>query len=256
MSFNLHFLRHLAPHGAAAERAVGQPTDEERVRRAMTGIPQLSVVGPMHVVPLSGPGVGVELPPGLQIKGHVQPDTIAVVPVLKGETLCAIDVSDTVLFTAQGTTHEGDAVIAMLNHGARFSADEAIDAMRRVMKWMDVPHYTTMVLGGELSRDPAHPSPSVERAIALAQAAHEDGTLACGRIGVSQMGRGAVESLGLGARALPARADLPATPVCAVLTVKGLYYAEETEEGLTLFNRNQLTPVGFPLAGIATPPTH
>jgi hypothetical protein len=230
----------LQPHGAL--------TDADRVRIALEDIPPLRAAGPMHAIAQPAAGTGVTR--------YVAADTIAAVAVQHRETLCTGGLTSAVVLAAQGTTPHGRMVIAMLRQGPRFSADDAICAMRRTMTSMGVGRYTTMVLGGELSRDPGQPG-SVVQAIALAAAAHREGTLVCGRVGVNQMSQRRVHGADLGEHALPAWPDIPSAPICAVLSAQDFRYAAEiacdpvTGRGnATLFDEERVVPVGLPLAAV------
>jgi hypothetical protein len=227
-------------------------TDVDRVLLALGVIPQLSAAG--SIVALEGPRPGMHLPADLGVPHYVAKDTIAVLEVRNNETLCTSGLTDTVLFTARGATARGHAVIAMANLHSSVDPASAIEAMRRTMAAAGATHYTTLVFGGELSRDPARPSPSIRCAIALAAAAHHEHTLVCGRVGVRQQSSSKVLQAHLGDNALPALPGLTTRKICAVLTGHGLYHARENAAGSTLFLQDRVVFTGVPVDAVA--PAH
>lgn len=223
--------------------------DMDRVRDAIHRIPALSAAGPMYPI-ASAAG----LPPGLRIVRHVEMNTIAAVVVQHGETLCTSGLATCVMLTARGTNDKHETVIAMLHQSDDLTAADAVAAMRRTMRAMKVLHYTTMVLGGELSRNPAQAG-SVVHAIAIAQAAHDEGSLVCARVGVSQPSPEDLMAQEGGAHALPAWHGVPAAPLCAVVAAQGVYFAPEVPHAVTmftptLFNEDSVISVGLPLDAI------
>lgn len=216
-------------------------TDADRLQSAVAQIPQLAAAGPMH-----------QLPPGLEVTRCVERDMIAAAVLRdKGEALCAHGLSTDVVLAAQGLTAYGDAAIGLARYSTRYRANDAVNAMRRVMGALRVQRYTTMVLGGEMSRDPARPG-SVANAIALAAVTRHDKTLVCGRVGVHQMTQAFVDEAKLGARALPPWPGIPAAPLYAILTIENLYYGTEDNDGPFL-EEDRLVSVGLPLSAVLDP---
>jgi hypothetical protein len=253
--FNLALAQRPAPYNVPpAQRPVpytNQPTDFDRGLAALGRIAQLSADGPVTL--LQGPNPERHLPMGYYYL--VGPDMIA--DSVGGQAcLCARNVTlNSALLVARGTDGQQQPVIAMLVKLNAMPANLALTAMRRVMTARGVHQYTTMVLGGQLSRVG---NSMLSDVIALADAARNEQTLACGRIGVTQMSQGVVDTF---ARSFPHAAVLPVLPglpegsFCAVMTTQGLFYAAQDANGPTLFDAEITPPIGVSWTSLVNPYT-
>jgi hypothetical protein len=225
-------------------------TDVDRIFEALDRIPELSAAGPM--VWLNGPSPGKLLPAELGRLHLVHKDKIAALVVQEGEALCASGLPDTELLVAQGANAMGQAVIAMANMGGYNSAAAGLAAIRDAMAGAGAMRYSTMVLGGELSRDPESRGAGIFSTIAIATAARREGTLVCGRVGVTQT-NARTPAAQARTRLVPAWPGLPDTKICAVLTAGNLYYAAEDDDGPTLFDADRAIPIGVAISRLARP---
>lgn len=216
--------------------------DIGRVQAAYSRIPSLGPSPDLHRVPPSA----AHLPAGTRLVCNVDMDQIATVVVQDGEAICTGGLSTCVLLAAKGTDPQGRTVIGLLHQSSEFNADDAVTAMRNAMALRGVHHYRTVVLGGELSRDAAGGG-SLGDAIAIAEAAHNEGTLACGRIGVTQMSPEDVADMERPADVLPAAPGVP-YKLCVVVTGDRIYYAEQGDHGPTLFDEGAVPEGATPTA--------
>jgi hypothetical protein len=246
--FNLPADRRPEPYNLPLNQRPGRytnkQTDIDRLFTAFEQIPALGAPGFLHC--LEGPGAAAKLPSGLGQFHLVEKDTIAAVVAQNGETLCAAGVNaESMILTARGTSAQGHMVLAMAYWCASCTPVEVLAAMRTTMTRMGVSQYTTMAVGGGLSRVLGYPM--IPRAIGFVAAAHQDESakLACARIGVTQTEQHvAYQAQGWGLATLPPWPGVPAGAICAVFTTQGLVYAVEDECGPTLFPKALTVPAG------------
>lgn len=206
--------------------------DVKRVQDANLRIPQLRAPGNMYRIDAS-PN---HLPAGTRLVCQVDMDQIATAVVQNGAALCTAGMATCVMLAAKGADAQGRTVIGLLHQSADFSADDAVRAMRNAMSRSGVAHYGTFVLGGELSRDAAGGG-SIGAAIAIADAAQKEGTLTCGRVGVTQMSEEDAGDISPRNNVLPALPNVP-PKLCAVVTGQGIYYAGHEDSGPGLFDED------------------
>jgi len=216
--------------------------DIGRVHAAYARISSLGRSADLHRVAPSA----AHLPAATRLVCNVDMDHIATVVVESGEALCTGGLSTCVLLAAKGADPQGRTVIGLLHQSSDFSAGDGVTTMRAAMALRGVHHYRTVVLGGELSRDAAGGG-SIRDAIAIAEAAHNEGTLACGLIGVTQMSPEDVADMERPADVLPAAPGVP-YKLCVVVTGDGIYYAEQGEHGPTLFDEEAVPEDATPMA--------
>lgn len=247
--FNLPPQERPAPYNLPPNQRAGalanHVTDFDRTLGVLGQIPQLSAAG-APITLLAGTHPWSQLPGGLVPRYLVQDGWIGELVGPNAGCLCARGVGISALLVAQGNDGHGQPVIAMLQTKRR--AGRAVAAMRNLMTVRGVAHYTTMVLGGMVSRNPAYPGMDI--AFSLAEAAQQDGTLAHGRIGVVQTPQALVDMVATQSSNDPVLPVLPGLGqglFCAVMTTQGLYYAMEDANGPTLFVADLEAAAGNPL---------
>jgi hypothetical protein len=218
--------------------------DVARMQEAQRRMPQLTALGVVHQVP----AISAVLPARTRVVCDVGMDEIFACVVKDGEAIGTGGVASCVVLTARGrvtaenAADQGCPAIGLLHQNSENAGADSLQAMKKVMASLGVEHFTTCVVGGELSLDPQRMN-GLTGAIALADAANNEHILEGGRVGVTQTAPDEVDPPQNAFAGLP---GLPAA-VSVVATADGVYYAHESTHGAGLFNHDHLAFSATPL---------